>query len=84
MFTVGSAAIAGWIAHLAFLVLLLRVWIELRPRTAIVFAVLWVAGYAGFPYLLYGEGFFMPYVAVLDVIMLLMLTWQDGAPLSLK
>jgi hypothetical protein len=80
----GSVTIAGWIAHGAFCVLLLRVWIELRPRTALIFVGLWLAGYFGFPFILYGEPFFMPYVAVLDVVMLLM-TQDDGrVPLGLK
>lgn len=81
---VGTVGIARWIAHGAFLVLLLRVWIELRPRTAIVFILLYAAGYFGFPYILHGEPFFMPYVAVLDVIMLLLLNWQESTSLSLK
>ncbi len=81
---VGSLAVAGWIAHGVFLVLLLRVWIELRPLEAVVFALLWLAGYFGFPFILYGEPFFMPYVAVLDIIMLFRLLLQDGGDLSLR
>lgn len=83
MGNIGSAAVASWIAHLVFAVLLIRTWLELRPRTAIVFALLWLAGYYGFPWILYGEGFFMPYVAVLDVAMLLMLNRRDS-PISLR
>lgn len=83
MFNVGSVAIAGWIAHIAFFVLALRVWAELRLRTALVFVALWLAGYFGFPLVLYGEGFFMPYVAMLDVIMLLILNRHDS-PISLR
>ena len=83
MGTIGSFAIASWIAHLTFGVLLIRVWRELRPRTAIVFALLWLAGYFGFPWILYGEPWFMPYVAVLDVTMLMMLNHHD-APISLR
>ena len=81
---VGSLAIAGWIAHGAFLVLLLRVWVELRPRAAIVFVLFWLLGYFGFPYILYGEPFFMPYVAILDVIMLFRLTMQGNEGLHLR
>jgi hypothetical protein len=83
MGNIGSAAIASWIAHITFVVLIIRVWLELRPRTAIVFAILWLAGYFGFPWILYGEGFFMPYVAVLDVTMLMMLNHHDS-PISLR
>ncbi len=81
---IGSLAIAGWIAHGAFLVLLLRVWVELRPRAAIVFVLFWLLGYLGFPYILYGEPFFMPYVAILDIIMLFRLTMQGGEGLHLR
>lgn len=83
MFNVGSMAIAGWIAQIAFFVLALRVWAELRLRTAVIFVALWLAGYFGFPLILYGEGFFMPYVAMLDVVMLLMLN-RAAAPISLR
>lgn len=72
----GSVNIAAWITHGVFMVLLVRVWLELRPRAAIVFALLWLIGYLGLPYILYGEPLFMPYVAVLDGIMLLRLTLQ--------
>jgi len=81
---VGSVSVAGWIAHGAFLVLLLRVWVELRPRTAIIFAVFWSIGYFGLPFILYGEPFLMPYVAVLDIIMLARLTMQRDGPLHLR
>jgi hypothetical protein len=83
MGNIGSAAIASWIAHLTFVVLVIRVWRELRPRIAIVFALLWLAGYFGFPWILYGEPWFMPYVAVLDVTMLMMLNHNDS-PISLR
>jgi hypothetical protein len=73
----GSVTIAGWIAHGAFCVMLLRVWIERRPRTALIFVALWLAGYFGLPFILYGELYFMPYVAVLDIAMLLMV-WNEG------
>lgn len=80
---VGSAAIGYWIAQIAFVVLLVRTWNELRPLTAVVFAVLWAAGYFGLPFILYGEGYVMPYIAMLDVIMLLMLNHRDR-PLTLR
>lgn len=64
--TVDSLAIARWIANGVFVVLLLRAWIELRPRTAILFALLWLAGWEGLPFLLWGR-FFAVYVVLLDV-----------------
>ena len=81
----GSVTIAGWIAHGVFAVLLLRVWIELRPRTAIVFALLWLAGRFGLPYILYGELYFLPLVAALDIVMLFTLMMQTpGGSLGLR
>jgi hypothetical protein len=80
----GSVSVAGWIAHGVFAVLLLRAWVELRPRTAIVFALLWLAGYFGLPFILYAEPFFMPFVALLDIVLLLRLMAQkqgDGLQL---
>ena len=82
---VGSVAVAGWIAHGVFAVLLLRVWIELSPRTSIVFALLWLAGRFGLPFILYGELYFLPLVAVYDIVMLFMLTLQKpGGSLGLR
>jgi len=80
---VSSVTVAGWIAHGVFLVLLLRAWIELRPRTAVIFVLLWCAGYFGLPYILYGELYFMPYVAVLDIALLLLLGWQTAGDLRI-
>lgn len=80
----GSISVAGWIANGAFCVLLLRVWIERRPRTALIFVALWLAGYFGFPFILYGEPYFMPYVAILDVVMLMLVSNDQGASLTLK
>ena len=84
-FNVGSLGIARWIVNGVFVVLLIRAWIELRPRTAIVFAAIWLAGYAGLPYILYGEPYFVPLVAVLDIILLFRLKLQDpGGGLQLR
>jgi hypothetical protein len=80
---IGSATVAAWIAHGVFCVLLLRAWIELRPRTAIVFALLWLGGYFGLPFILYGELYFLPYVAVLDIVLLMMLARQGAGDLRL-
>ena len=73
---VGSAAIAAAIAHVAFWLLLGRLWIESGLRPALVFAVLWLAGYIGLP-LLGGSLFFVSYVAVLDIALVLMVFKGD-------
>ena len=75
----GSTSIAAWIAHGVFFVLLLRAWIELSPRTAIIVGLVWLAGYFGLPYILYGEPYFMPLVALLDIVLLLRLMLQDDS-----
>ena len=71
---IGSPAIAAWIAPLVFWALL-PVGVlaaELRPRTAVVFVVLWSAGYVGLPYLgTLGALFVTPYVALLDILLVL-------------
>jgi hypothetical protein len=70
----GAPLIGGWIAHLAFWAILVIgiVTNGLRTKTAGVVVALWIAGYAGLPYLATYGGFFVtPYVAVLDVILAL-------------
>ena len=67
---IDTHAVAGWIAQLAFWVLLsLGVFFgELSRRAVIVFLVLWVVGYVGLPRLSPDGGFaVMPYTAVLDI-----------------
>ena len=66
----GTPFIAGWIAQLAFWVLLsLGVFFdELSRRAAIVFLVLWAVGYFALPRLSPESGVFVtPYTAVLDI-----------------
>lgn len=74
---VGSAAIAGVIAHLAFWVLLLVGWSELGWRKAIVFVAFWLAGLLGLPLFPNGGLFFMPLVAILDVALVLLVFKGD-------
>jgi hypothetical protein len=75
---IGSAAVAGWIAHLAFWVLLARVVFEVRKTTAVVFVVLWVGGYLVLTRVIDGALFFMPWVAVLDVALAFILIVKDA------
>lgn len=69
----GSITVAAWIAHVVFWVLLVRAWFELGPKHVALFAVLWIGGYVGLP-LVNGGLFVMPYVAILDVVLLLLIT----------
>ena len=43
---------------------------ELSHRTTLVFAALWIAGMVGFPYLAIGRGAFIAFIALLDVVLL--------------
>ena len=72
----GSAAIAGVIAHVAFWVLLALGWRELRQGTIAVFATAWAAGWLALP-LIDGALFFVPLVAVLDVVLVLLVFKGD-------
>jgi hypothetical protein len=69
---IGSPAVAAFIAHATFWALLAGGIISgaLRVRSAVVFAVLWLAGRYGLPYLT-AYDLFAPYVAILDVALVL-------------
>jgi hypothetical protein len=76
----GSQAVAAWIAHAAFCVLLvLGIAVgELRRSVAALFVVLWIAGYAGLPRLSnLGDLFITPYVAVLDIVLVFLVFKGD-------
>ncbi len=68
-----SASILGWFAHGAFWGLLIWSWEDLRPTKTIAFVLLWLAGYIGLIHLTSLNLWFMPYVAVLDLIMCMMM-----------
>ncbi len=61
------AGIAAWIAHIAFWVLLVVGWDDLRGAGAVVFFLLWVAGFVGRQFVPLGPLLFAPYVAILAV-----------------
>jgi hypothetical protein len=79
----GSAAIASWIAHVAFWLLLLYGWWwdKFRPRGIIVFLCLWVAALFGLPYLSYGAALFPSFVAMLDIALVLVI-FEGDIPLT--
>ena len=68
---IGAPLIAGWIAHLAFWVLIVvgLVSEELSRAAAAAFAGVWLAALFGLPYLPYGELFVAPLVAVLAIVL---------------
>jgi hypothetical protein len=69
---IGSAAVGAFIAHVAFWILFVGgiAFGALRVRGALVFAALWVAGLYGLPYL-FAIDLFVPYVAILDIALVL-------------
>ena len=73
----GSASIAGWIAQITFVVLLIVGWDDLGLKGRVTFVALWLAGRIGLPYLPYGAPLIIPYVAVLDIILVLVVFKGD-------
>jgi len=68
----GSIGIAGWIAQLTFWAVLgIGVWSnELDRRAAAIFVALWIAGFAGLPWLpMVGSMLVTPFVAILDIVL---------------
>lgn len=67
----GSAAIATWVAHIAFWTLIAYGWAvrELTIRSVAIFMGFWVAGCVGLPYVPYepARAMFSSFVAVLDI-----------------
>jgi len=66
---IGSPAIAAFVAVAAFWVLLVGGIVSraLSVRAAVVFALLWAAGWFGLPYVFPGLDLFAPWVALLDI-----------------
>ena len=67
----GSPAVASLIAHLVFWGLLLWGLVagDLRPRSALVFLVLWFLIPVGLSYVPYGSPLFPSVVAVMDIVL---------------
>ena len=74
----GSIAVAGWIAYVAFWLLLVYGWAvdELQTPAITIFLALWIAARFGLPYLNAG-GFFISAVAVLDIALVFMIFKAD-------
>jgi hypothetical protein len=62
-----------WIAHVTFWALVGATVLRGDRRRAVVFALLWLIGYAGSWWLPQGGSLFVAYVALLDVALLLYL-----------
>lgn len=61
------AGIAARITHIAFWVLIVVGWDDLRRTGAAVFLLLWLAGFVGRQFVPLGPLLFAPYVAILAV-----------------
>lgn len=75
----GSATVAGWIAHIVFWTLLIiGAWSEdLGPKSLAVFALLWLAGMFGLPHVSFGAGLSTPLIAVLDIALVFLIFKGD-------
>lgn len=73
----GSVSAAGWLAHGVFWALLIVGWQDLWPRKTALFVAIWLAGYAGLPFV-HGELFFMPLVAILDIALVFLVFYGDA------
>ncbi len=79
----GSTAVGAWIAHIAFWILLARGWAtgELGAKGLAIAAAFWLAGFFFIPPAAFGASLFTPYVACLDVV-LVMLIVRGDVPLT--
>jgi hypothetical protein len=75
----GSAAAAAWIGHVVFWILVVWGWAteSLSGRGAIVAALLWIMPFFALDYAPRVAGFFSPYVAVLDIVLVFLLFRGD-------
>ena len=74
----GAPLVAGWIADIAFWVLIVRGLIsgELGRGATVAFIVLWLAGAFGLSYVPYGDVLYIPFVAILDIVLVFII--EDG------
>lgn len=73
----GSASIAGWIAQITFVVLIVVGWEELGLKGRITFIGLWLTGWIGQRYVSYAPLLFSPYVALLDIALVFVIFKGD-------
>ena len=68
----GSPTIAAWIGHVVFVTLIVSGWDRLGRKRGAIFILLWLIGLVGL-----GGPLFAPYVAVLDVALVLLIFKGD-------
>lgn len=74
---IGSPLLAWWFAHAAFWVLLVLAALDRRWRTIVVVGALWIVGYSAASRMESLSLFFMPYVAILDIALVLIVLKRD-------
>jgi hypothetical protein len=73
----GSVGVAALIAQVVFVVVLIIGWEDLGSRGAVFFLVLWLVAFVGREYVPYGPLLFTPYLAILDIVLVLILFKGD-------
>jgi uncharacterized membrane protein len=75
----GSVGAAAWISHIVFLVLIVGGYMTeaLSMRASIAFALLWIVPRFALGFMPSAAPFFSPYVAVLDIVLVLILFRGD-------
>ncbi len=65
----GSPAVAAWIAHLAFWLLIVHGWMSgtLGIRGTAIALAIWLIGYISLPFFPYGAALFPSFVAGVDI-----------------
>jgi hypothetical protein len=74
---IGSPQVAWWIAHAAFWILFALAARGRRWRTLAFIGTLWLAGYLVSRQIAALDLFFMPYVAVLDIVLVFIVLQRD-------
>jgi hypothetical protein len=69
--------VPGFMAHIAFWVVLIIGARELGARRVAVFVVLWVVGYVASDWFMIAGLLFLPYIAILDIVLVLMVFKGD-------
>ena len=69
----------GWVAQAGFWILMVLGYLfgELRLAGIVTFAALWLAAIVGFPHVPYGAALFPPFVALLDIVLVLVIFKGD-------
>jgi hypothetical protein len=75
----GSSAIAAWIGHVVFWVLVVWGWAtdSLSVRAAIIVSLLWIVPFLCLDFVPWAAPFFSPYVAAIDIILVFLMFKGD-------